>query len=210
MSKSNGVATITELEPVGNGAADEITATQPYRVVIKVQGLADILLHGWNIEAVAEKGAAAKGSKSKKTDNLESYVHRDEKGLLCLPGDCLRAAMADAARYEQDPRSPRKSARDLVKAGLIPLTPLAPFGIKAWDYVAMHRVVVQRSAITRSRPALRAGWTCTFDMMVNSPEYLTVPFLQKLAASAGRLQGLGDYRPTYGRFSIIGFEVRPF
>lgn len=207
----------SEIDPVSNGAGELVESTRPYRVVIKVQGLADVLLHGWNIEAVEEKGNAAKGSKSKKTDNLESYVYRGDKGQLCLKGDALRASMADAARYEQDPRSPRKSARDLVKQGLIPLTPfatlstpLAPKGVTAWEYVAKHRVVVQRSAITRSRPALREGWFCEFDMMVNSPEYLTVPFLQKLVASAGKLQGLGDYRPTYGRFTVVAFDVRPF
>lgn len=201
---------VTVLAPVSNGAAELLETSRPYRVVIAVQGVADLLLHGWNIEAIEAKGKARKGSTEKKTDNLESYVYRDAKGALCLVGDALRAAMADAARYEQDPRSPRKSARDLVKQGLIPLTPLAPLGVKDWDYVARHRVIVQRSSITRHRPALVTGWKCTFDLMVNSPEYLTVPFLQHLAAQAGRLQGLGDYRPTYGRFSIVGFEVKEY
>lgn len=198
------------VEPVTNGAKEMVEATRPFRVVVTVQGVADLLLHGWNIEAVAGKAAARKGSKEKKTDNIESYVYRDQKGMLCLPGDALRAAMAEAARYEQDPRSPRKSARDLVKAGLVPLAPLASLGVKDWDYVARHRVVVQRASVTRSRPALATGWTCGFDMLVNSPEYLTVPFLQHLAAQAGRLQGLGDYRSTYGRFSIIGFKVEAY
>lgn len=206
--KTNGRVQV--LEPVSNGAEDVITERRPYRVLITVQGLADILFHSWNIEAVEAKGKAAKGSKEKKTDNLESYVLRTEKGTLGLPGDMLRAAMAEAGRYRQDPRSPRKSARDLVKAGLIPLTPLADLSVKNWDYVARHRVVVQRNSITRSRPALRTGWSATFDMMVNLPEYLTEAFLQELAADAGRFCGLGDYRPTYGRFGITGFEAKPF
>jgi hypothetical protein len=206
---TNGRAKVTELAPVSNGGEQAVEAARPYRVIIEVQGMADLLLHGWNIEAVEGKAKAAKGSREKKSDNLESYVYRDDKGRLCLPGDTLRAAMAEAARYEQDPRSPRKSMRDLVKAGLIPLNPLAPLGVKEWDYVARHRVVVQRAAITRSRPALRTGWVCEFEMMVNSPEYLTVPTLQHLASSAGRLQGLGDYRPTYGRFSVTSFKTSP-
>ena len=207
MASKNGVAV---LDPVSNGGAVTIEEGRPYRVVVTVQGLAPILLHGWNIEAVESKGAAAKGSKAKKTDDLQSYVYRCANGNIGLQGDSLRAAMAAAGRYKQDPRSPRKSASDLVKAGLIPLIPYADTGVKEWDYVARHRVVVQRSAVTRSRPALHEGWRATFDMMVNSPQYLTQTFLQELLRDAGTLCGLGDYRPTYGRFGVVRFEATAF
>ena len=198
------------LDQVSNGAKDTIEMTRPFKVSITVQGVAPILLHGWNIEAVEAKGTAAKGSKAKKTDDLESYVYRCPNGNIGLMGDSLRAAMAEAGRYKQDPRSPRKSAKDLVKAALIPLNPYADTGLKEWDYVARHRVVVQRNAITRSRPALNIGWTADFEMLVNLPQYLTVPFMQDLLRDAGVLCGLGDYRPTYGRFSVISFETSDF
>lgn len=202
-----GKRKVEVLEPISNGAKALLEEGRPFEIVVAVQGVADLLMHGWNIEAVEEKSKARKGSTVKKTDNLESYVYRNEAGELCLPGDAIRAAMAEAGRFEQDPRSPRKSARDLVKTGLVPLTPLASLGVKDWEYVARHRVVVQRNAITRSRPALRTGWTCAFHLLVNVPEYLNVPFLQHLVNQAGRLQGLGDYRPTYGRFQVVEFKV---
>src|SRR5881392_2062033 len=107
------------LEPVTNGGAYAIAFEEPYVVSVTVEGIAPLLMHAWNVEAVAEKASARKGSRGKKEDNLESYVYRDEKGNLCLPGEYFRQSIINAARFKQDPRSPRKSAMDLFKAGVM-------------------------------------------------------------------------------------------
>lgn len=192
-----------------SGANDIYEASHPYRVSVTLEGVADMLFHRWNVEAVEAKSKAAKGSAEKKTDNVESYVYRNEKRELCIPGDYLRGAIVLAAKYQQDPRSPRKSAMDLFKAGVVSLTQLATLGITKWDYEDKHRVIVQRSAITRTRPAMRAGWKATFELLVMLPEYISPHTLNQTIQTAGRLGGLGDFRPTYGRFVITNFEVLP-
>jgi hypothetical protein len=198
----------TDLAPVSNDAADLIAFTEPYTAHVTIEGSAALLFHRWSNEAVAEKAAAAKNSKAKKTDNIESYVYRLDNGNLALPGEYLRQSIIGAARFRQDPRSPRKSAMDLYKAAVVPLTELADLGVKDWDYLDRRRVLIQRSAITRERPALRAGWTASIDLLVNLPEYVDPPMLLETIGAAGRLIGVGDFRPTYGRFAVIGFEVR--
>src|SRR6476659_6424764 len=105
-----------------NGARDIIDETAPYIARVMVQGTAPLLFHGWNNESIAEKGKSAKGSKAKKTDYIESYVYRNDAGLLGIPGKNFYASVVEAGRYVQDPRSPRKSARDLCRAGIVPLT----------------------------------------------------------------------------------------
>lgn len=183
-----------------------IATTEPYTVVVTIQGAADLLFHRWNVESVTEKGAAAKGSKAKKTDDIESYVYRNDAGELALPGEYLRMAIIGAAKYRQDPRSPRKSAMDLYKAGVVALTPLAGLGSKDWDYLDTRRVMIQRNGINRTRPAMHAGWKASFELMVNLPEYIDRNSLRETIESAGRLIGLGDFRPTFGRFGIVAFE----
>jgi len=195
------------VKDVTNGGEDAINMSEPYRASVTISGHADILFHRWNNEAVAEKAAAVKGSKAKKTDNIESYVWRNEEGFLCLPGEYLRGAIVMAAKFHQDPRSPRKSAMDLFKAGVVSLTDLASLGAKDWDYEDSRRVVIQRSGITRTRPAMRKGWKATVDLMITTPEYIGPEFLQSVITKAGLLVGVGDFRPTYGRFGIVNFEV---
>jgi hypothetical protein len=190
---------------VTNGAAECIERSVPYRAQVTIRGDADLLFHRWNCEAVEAKSKAAKGSAAKKADNIESYVYRDADGELCVPGEYLRQAIIGAAKFRQDPRSPRKSAQDLVKAAVVSLTQLATLGIKTWDYEHRCRVQVQRNGITRVRPAISAGWTATFIFLVNLPEYVPDEMLYGLISDAGRLIGIGDFRPTYGRFQVTQF-----
>lgn len=205
---------LTEIggEAPTNGAKEIIEYIEPYVATVSIEGVADILFHRWNCESVDEKAKAAKGSKAKKTDDIESYVYRmnpeDKSSNLALPGEYLRMAIIAAAKYRQDPRSPRKSAMDLFKAGIVALTALADLGSNKWDYEDRRRVVIQRSGINRTRPAMKAGWKVTFEMMVNLPEYIPPALLNEVIGAAGRLIGLADFRPTYGRFQVVSFSVR--
>src|SRR5215472_2014044 len=106
-------------EGTSNDAKNIIQTAEPYLVIIGIRGVSKLLLHRWSAEAVAEKAAAAKGSKAKKTDDVESYVYRDGNGIISLPTEYLRQSIIHAAKFQLDPRSSRKSAMDLFKAGLV-------------------------------------------------------------------------------------------
>lgn len=216
MTKTNGVTTtldVTQLAvdeaQITNGAKDAIEQGLPYRLSVGIVGTAPLLFHAWNVASVAEKAASAKGSKAKKSDDLESYCYRDEHGHLGVPGQNFAASIQQAGRYMQDPRSPRKSALDLCKAGVVPLTPVATFEplTAVWDFEHAARVTVQRAGITRVRPAMREGWRLTFDVLITTPEYLSPATMAHLIGQAGRLVGLCDFRPTYGRFAVSAMDV---
>lgn len=197
---------VRALAPVTNDGEEDIGATRPYTVRVEIEGVSPFLFHRWSVEAVAEKAKAAKGSAAKKSDNLESYVYRDAKGKLAIPGEYFRQALIHAAKFRQDPRSPRKSAMDLFKAGIVALDELATTGKKDWDYLDQRRVMVQRNGITRQRPALSTGWRVSLQFLVNLPEYIAPAFLHSTLTDAGRLIGVGDFRPTYGRFRVTSFH----
>jgi hypothetical protein len=192
-------------DPTAGGNAT-IAHGEPYTVALTVEGVADIIFHRWNCEAIEEKAKAAKNSKGKKTDDVETYVYRNENGHLCIPGTYMWGAIINAAKFRQDPRSPRKSAMDLFKAGVVCTTPLASLGVKTWDYLDKRRVTVQRQGINRVRPALRAGWKVSFDLLIVLPEYIDHISLRETIDNAGRFCGLGDHRPTYGRFVVAAFK----
>lgn len=203
----------TMVSDPSNGAKESIDLSIPYAVSVTIQGTADLLLHAWNCEAVEEKAAAKKGSSTKKTDNVESYVRRNDEGIICLPAEYLRGAIIGAAKFRQDPRSPRKSAMDLFKAAVVSLEPLCPLLTasaetpKTWDYEHKCRVQVQRSGITRVRPAFRKGWKVEIPFLINLPEYVEPADLNETVSAAGRLVGVGDFRPTYGRFQVVNFSI---
>lgn len=196
-----------------NGAKSQIEMTVPYVARVSIEGSCPILFHRWNCESVEAKAKGAKGSAIKKTDDVESYIYRNEDGYICAPGEQLRQAIIHAAKYKQDPRSPRKSLMDLAKAAIFVLEELSPITsvkgdkTREWDFLDMRRVVVQRNSITRSRPAFHAGWKVTFSLQVVLPEYIAPALLNELIQSAGKIIGLADQRPSYGRFLVTKFEV---
>jgi hypothetical protein len=204
--KTNG-ALLETLDPVTNDGEDQLFLELPYVAEVTIEGSAALLFHRWSVESVETKGKAAKGSTAKKTDDINSYVYRDGDGHICLPGEYVRMSVIGAARYAQDPRSPRKSAMDLFKAGVIVLDELASLGTKDWDYLDRRRVTVQRNGITRVRPAMLAGWRATLRFQILTPEYIPPHLFHSTVATAGRLIGLADFRPTYGRFQVTHFEV---
>lgn len=217
MTAGNGSAVLDrslELEtydPVSNGGEVSIMAGAPYTLEVELEGTSALLFHAWNNEAVAEKASAAKGSAAKKTDDLNSYVYRtdpdDPNSDIGIPSEYLRMSLVNAARYIQDPRSPRKSGMDLFKAGITVGPEISSLGTNDWDYIDARRVTIQRAGITRQRPAFKAGWRCTFQITVLLPEYISKLLLLDVLGKSGRFVGLGDFRPTFGRFNIARYEV---
>lgn len=199
----------TAVSNVSNDAEGLIS--EPFIIQVKIQGVSDLLFHRWSNEDVAEKAAANKGSKTKKNDNVEAFIYRNDKNQICMPGRYLNRAIVEAARFHQDPRSSRKMAKDLVQAAVIVPTMLAPILVKDkpvsdWDYLDRQRVVIQRAGITRTRPAFTAGWQAQFNVTSLLPEYVGPQFLRRLVQDAGKFIGLADFRPTYGRFDIVEWK----
>jgi hypothetical protein len=194
---------ITIKGDVSNDAEKIIDLSVPYRTEITIKGTADLLFHKWSCEGVEAKAKAAKGSEAKKTDDIESYVYRCEDNTIGIPGEYLRGSIINASKFRQDPRSPRKSAQDLYKAGIVSLSEVSSLGKNTWDKLHQCRALIQRNAITRTRPCFLKGWEATFILMVLLPEYISLEILTSVINDAGRLIGIGDFRPTYGRFTVI-------
>lgn len=201
------MATVTAVSNVSNDAKLDIEILTPYMAEARIEGTAPFLFHRWSCEAVAEKSNAAKGSKSKKEDNIESYLYRDKKGQVAIPSEYFRQAIIHAAKFKQDPRSPRKSAMDLFKAGIATIGELCSLGVKEPDYLDRRRVQVQRNGITRVRPAMLSGWKCEVSFQVLLPEYINPHSLNETLAYAGRIIGVGDFRPSFGRFQLNKFNI---
>ena len=198
---------------VTNGA--EFHLELPYYATVTLKGTSPLLFHRWDCNDVDAKAAAPKGSKIKTTDNVEAYVWRNEEGEICLPLEYVRMSMVKAAKYFKDPASPKKSAHDLAKSSIIRIGELASLGTKDWDGIDRRRVVVNKGGVNRSRPMMQAGWECEMTFMVQAPELIpaqrehgsNLPAFRTLLDRAGMFEGVGDFRPTYGRFEVNSFKV---
>jgi len=197
-----------------NVHANSILEAPPQIVVAAtIVGTSKMLFHRYDVESVEAKGKAGKGTAAKKTDDVQSYYYRDDDGNLCVPGGNLHSALILSAKSFQDPRSPRKSARDLIVAGLIVDPELAPLISPAGehytegDFMDRRRVTVQQSAIARTRPGVEAGWTMHAEIRILQPDLISVELLSRILVNAGACVGLCDFRPRYGRFRVARCEA---
>ncbi len=229
----------------------QIEHAGPYTVHVEIEGIAPLLIHGYNVDLIEALDGLPKGAKEKKKDYPEHvcfwdrpfkpnktkgfpFFHRDSKAILCGSTDWLHRAMVEAGRRHKDPSSAggRKMAKELVAAGVIvtgedgnaDVTPFYTAGsvggttrrksytkCKTWDYLDKRRCVVGQAAVPRVRPAMAPGWRLRFSITVSTPEYIPVTArgfsLRTLVDEAGALQGLADYRPKFGRFKVVNWEV---
>lgn len=172
-------------------------------LVMHNEQLADPL-NKWSIEV-----AKISKKKAKTVDDLQEMGRRewfgglyyDEENGVHVPERCLERMLRDAAAKE-------KRGKD-VQAGLIVIEP-APLVYKGpkepqklWDtggFLLRATVGQGGKRIVRSRPMF-AEWSLTFT--VNYDEtVLQESDIDRFMDVAGRLCGLGDWRPKYGRFSV--------
>ena len=201
------VTKVTALGDVSNDAKLDIELQTPYMIEVEIEGTSPILFHRWSCDSIEEKSKAAKGSKAKKTDDTESYLYRTDAGEVAIPSEYFRQAIIHAAKFRQDPRSPRKSAMDLFKAGVATLGELCSLGAKEPDYYDRRRVVIQRNGVTRVRPAMATGWKCKASFQVLLPEYISPALANEVLQMAGKVVGIADFRPSFGRFLVTRFSV---
>ena len=185
----------------------EEASSKPYWVDTQITGVCPMLFHRYDCAEVERRSKAAKNSRDRKSDPVESYVYRCSDGTIGVPGAAVKGALVQAARYESDPRSKRKSASDLFRAGLSVMPEIASLGKETWDYLDQRPVQVQRGRITRVRPAVLEGWKLKYEILVHQPEYISPTWLYEVLVRAGRACGICDYRPDFGRFMATKFDV---
>ena len=176
-----------------------------YIVTVKICGTSPMLLHAWKPDAIFEK-TCTRARKQTLEEEMESRVYRTEGGNIGIPGEYLRHSVIGAARFRRDPRSPRKSAEVLFKS-IVSLTELADTGKATWDRLDVRKITIMRTNLTRRRPMLDAGWEATFLFLVDNEEQIPPDAFRETLSLAGRMIGIGDFRPAFGRFEVVSFEV---
>ena len=123
MKKSN----LKVVGEVTDGGNTIIENSLPYAVHATVEGSADMLFHRWNCESVDAKASAAKNSKAKKTDDIESYVWRNTKDEISVRQSLQRQSL------NKIPVRPGSRQWICLRRGLLHLPPLLvlvqPIGI---------------------------------------------------------------------------------
>lgn len=186
-----------------------------YRTIdFHIRGIAPLVMHNGQLANPMNKFAKAMKaitSKRKKTDedhielaHLEFLggLYVDERGRPVLPGEVLEATIVGGAKKTKKGKD-AKSA--IIVDGNFPViydgpkTPEALWEDERFRYVA--GVVVGQSRVMRTRPMFK-NWECKFTVHYLD-EVLDAKEVIDFVETAGRMVGLIDGRPRFGRFEVL-------
>lgn len=140
-----------------------------------------------------------------------SMYYNDKVGPY-IPTDNLQACMIEGARK----RKLGKEFESLVEVVIPDEGPegyvLDYEGPRKMDALWTHYFYLRKGArvgqsrVVRTRPRFPTGWSCTFEIEIldggPQPEQVKQAF-----TDAGKLIGIGDWTPRYGRFVVDEFRA---
>lgn len=189
-----------------------------YQVNAKVQGTSVMLQHRFPIpsyEELSSGGTKHTGAKDY-SDEWKDSLYVTDKGEVYQPANHFELAMVKASVNFKVTGKRGKSYKDLVSANVVIDPEKILFGINRPDeldtdadkplYLDLRPVVIQRARVVRIRPAFAPGWELEFTINVLDNE-LPANMLQDILVLAGKTVGVGDYRPKFGRFAVVKFDV---
>jgi len=155
-------------------------------------------------------GSERRGEKDspKREDVLAKAYSND--GKLYQPAMTIHRAMIAAASSYKMPGGGRKAVTPLI-AGAIAFEPEAIPHVRQEWVVDSRTVVVPatRGRVNRYRPRLDK-WELRFKLHLLD-DRLDTGLVQRILEDAGRMIGIGDYRPQksgpYGRFRVAEFKA---
>ncbi len=145
-----------------------------------------------------------------------NYFYATTGGEIFQPSSHFEGAMTKAAAGFRITGKRGKTYKDLFQSAVFVAPDQIPFGFKVPDeldtdgdkplYLDMRPVVVNRARVVRIRPTFKAGWSLEFEITVIDDQ-ISPEMVQDVLILAGKTVGIGDFRPRFGRFSVVGFDV---
>lgn len=191
-------------------------------VRVSITGTHPLLLHNQRLANPLDphtRELKALTSKRKKTDDdlaemlvveARGAAYETPEGLIGLPDANIWRSMQEAAKaYKGGKNVSRAVIYDPVR-----VAPLVIGGehVMVEDYLARpgsidyRPVGVMGKKTMRARPIIDAGWSASCEFEVHT-DIVPVEELAQFLERAGRLEGVGDHRPQYGRYTVSVEEV---
>ncbi len=182
-----------------------------------VEGISSVLMHNWRGNLRQETGIVKKKERPTPEQEAPKYVYRDADGHLALPATHMRKSMIDAAA--RFPAPGQRYRYSYILKGAMQFDAMHTMfvlhdenGTPIDDYgVNVERVVVGTAGVERGRPEINPPWfmTCRYVLDLSLTDMASI---EKVIQTAGKMHGVGDYRPStggwHGAFRLTRIALR--
>lgn len=189
------------------------------QAMVEIKGLSPILMHSCSgldpthpLRKEAATITAKRGPKKTEADlerldwiDFQLSAYHNGKHLF-IPGENLHGLIRDGARASRKGKEIQAAVQVIEQE--IPIIYDGPKELRAlYDkkFVDRRRVVIQRSAVLRTRCRLNK-WSLTFSLFIEQ-SVINPESVKEALEYAGARIGLGDFRPRFGRFEVVAWEA---
>jgi hypothetical protein len=182
-------------------------------ITFMLTGVSPLLLHNSRLflNPLAPEYKSFRQLTSKKSKTDDDYIkiaqmewlmglYLNDENQPIIPGENLERLVIEGARKNKKGKEATAGviASDavIIHNGPSKLEDLA----KDLNFIDSRPVVVQRARVMRCRPVFK-NWTIETEVMY-IPDIVDRDQIVQAITIAGRVTGLGDYRPKFGRFSV--------
>jgi hypothetical protein len=171
---------------------------------VEIKGTRPLLMNNPETE-IGNVPTKRKGEHLSPEKEAEMKLYRDKEGKIAVPSLQLRGALRCAARGYAIKGRGRATYGSLIRAGIDIEPYMIPLKNDGWK-IDIKQVVVQRARIPRARPRFD-NWGLEFKLINKDSAILLRDTVRTILIDAGKWCGIGDYRPDFGLFEVIKFEV---
>lgn len=186
---------------------------------LRLEGKTPLIMHRFSDAAAqstqrGSKVANQQYNQGTPREQAETSLYLDSSGALVIPQPNIMASIVGGGQYHKLGRSQVTTReRSLVVAALDIPSVCIPLIASDWEVDSRPVVIpATKGRVIRHRPRFDT-WALEFDAEIDA-NVMPVDLMQEVIESAGRLVGLGDYRPArkgpYGRYFISMWEVQDF
>lgn len=192
------------------------------QVLVQIGGVSPLMMHNGRLSNPLDPYAKAiKEITSKRTKTDEDHlqiakleflggIYYDEKIGVYIPGENLDATIVNGAKRQRKGADVERGVMTLEDK--VPLSyegPRSPERLFDGGFADIRGVSSQGSKggsrVMRCRPIFTT-WGCTFTLGFD-PLVINPDDLRRCVEDAGRLIGLCDHRPRFGKFQVDAWEV---
>jgi len=174
-----------------------------YKIVY--EGATDMLINRYSHELNKEKKEVPKEKMEEwEEKNWKRKACQNDNGKLILLDTYLLGSIRRGA-FASGVQLSKKSGKSTISKGFIDSNLLieeSPVIEKCVVEPFSSNVKISKATIMSIRPKIKKGWKVTFEIY-DLNEMFTVQELTKLLEYCGKFIGLGDWRPKFGRYSVL-------
>ena len=178
---------------------------QDYKV--KIKGVVPLMHNRYPLDATAISKKKPKGTLFNAEELVKKCLYMTTKGEIYQPADHIEGALIKVGSSINIAGAGKKTYKDQMKTNVQVMPQQIPFpnGDKYETDVRLAVIPATRGRIPVARPMWNE-WEFNFTLRVFDETLLSGEVLRELLENAGKTQGIGTYRPKFGRFDVVEFK----